>query len=154
MLDLVLLIILIAWFFGISFGAALHGLLQFVGIAVVIGIVIAGISLYGEISQFKGPVAQPAKKPVQKVQKPVKKKPSKHGDLFVWVCLFIASYCITAIIFMLCQFNWSVNFDFEPYWLSGLLNIALPFALPTIPFDIYMIYRVIKKHVGKNRRAS
>ena len=151
MLELLGLIALIAIIFGISFGAALHGMLMFVGIGVVIAIILSIIGTYMESTSVRTPTMQAPKtvnRPIQVPQKPTNKKPSKHGDLFVWVCLFIASYCITVIVLAICGYR---AFFWEPYWLSGLLSLAIP----TIPFDIYLAYHIIKKRVGnKNRHVS
>ena len=165
MLDFLILVILVAIFFGISLTAALHGILQVILWIIVISVVLT--LAFPFLEKFWHWFTTPAKEP-NKTVKPIqpklalsksaqakykKSKENKSSSIIGWVIYFIVSYFITSMFIVIFQDRTGTT-----TWYTSLphpIGIIIEFLLPCIPFIVTLAYSLIKKHVGKkNQRAS
>lgn len=144
-MTLIVIVVLIAWFFGISYGAALHGILNFVVWAVAIGAVLCAINSFLEPSTTTiGNIAPKH----QKSPKPPKEYPLL-GKIAGWAAFFVASYLITDLFFIIIGL-WENS-------RASLAQLVLMFLLPALPFSMVVAYRLgrillAKKRVQKKTR--
>ena len=150
MLDLLVLVILVAIFFGISLTAALHGILQAVGIIILIGIVFLFLQPWFEKLPEPAQKPQPAPQPkaIQQRTVIVKKKPKKDHNIFLWVIFFIISYLITGLFLTATEINRSTEYlrSADGTWLVLTMNM--------LPFIIVLSYHLIKKFIASKKRTK
>lgn len=144
--ELIGIVILVAVFFGISFSAALHGIISFVLWASVIGVV-----LYGIVSLFANS-SKTADVPQNKIQaSPVPRKitketePIKIPSFVKWLTFFIISYLIT-LLFM-------TAIGLSEMCIKYNVPIWVDFSIPALPFILVLVISLIKNGVQNKKRA-
>ena len=146
MLDILILVILIAWVFGISYSAAAQGLLSFVlwiilicFIIVIVGDILDGIKVQQPLSK-KAKTPKPILAPTK--TKPAKKKEhSKISTIISWAMCFIVCYIITTLLLVIFGIWDNIN---APMWIV--------LAIPSLPFVIILGNSLIRKYI-KNKKA-
>ena len=129
--DLLVLVILVAIFFGISLTAALQGVLNIIFWVIFGCVILYGLSLIPEKEVKK---IEPQKRPT----KPMKKSTSRAIG---WVAFFFVSYLITILFLII------INFRVP----SPVLNLVLTLTIPCLPFLLAFIISIIKKHAKRKR---
>jgi hypothetical protein len=133
MIDVLVTVILIAWFFGISYTAALHGLINFIIWIIVLGFIfIIAQDLFAPVEISSAPVKK-LKKPEKGIKIPASVK---------WLFYFFLSYLITSLIAIIIGV-WD-SASTLPLWLLLLI--------PALPFDIILIRHLIKKATTKRHK--
>ena len=133
MVDILVTVILIAWFFGISYTAALHGLINFIVWIVMLGFIFIIIQdLFAPVDISPAPIKKP-QKPVKDIKIPVFVK---------WLFYFFLSYLITSLLAIIIGV-WGPTTTLPP-WLLILI--------PTLPFDIILIRHLIRKTTTKRHK--
>lgn len=139
------IVVLVAWFLGISYGAVLQGVANFVIWALVIGAVLCvAINL---LIPTNTSVEAPAPKQ-RKNAKPPKEYPTLRKAVG-WVAFFIASYLITDLIFI------AMGLWETPH--ASWTQLVLAVLLPALPFSMVVAHKIIhkmltKKHAQKRAR--
>lgn len=140
------LVILVAMFFGISFSAALHGIISFVLWSLVIGVI-----LYGVISIFTY-LLQPADVPQKTIQtKPVQQKvvrntkPIKVPSFVKWLIFLAVSY-LFSLLFM-------VAIGLSETCIKYNVPVFVHLSIPALPFIVVLAVNLIKK-IPKNKKRT
>lgn len=141
LLELVLFVVLIAWFFGISYGAALHGIINFVFWAVVIGFV---LSLFARTEPTPTPTPTPTPQKPTPPRKPIKLPPKLKSTL-KWIIIFVVTYLITDLFLIAIGLGEQFIRHNVPLWIS--------FSLPSIPFTMIVARHLIKKKTKTKKRT-
>lgn len=139
MVDLLVLVILVSIFFGISLTSALHGILGSLGAVIVIGIV---LSLICSDFMSSNTSSQPAQKATPRTE--IKDKPKKKHPILVWSTFFIISYFISLMFLVATGID-----EGTEYMRNG--GRWLKFVLPIIPFIIVFIISLVFKYKSKKR---
>lgn len=139
------MVVLIAWFFGISYGAVLHGMLNFMIWVVIIGVILCVLGYILKPVPTNTPNKAPKR---QKTTKPPKEHPLAR-KIAGWTAFFVASYLI-ADLFLIIIGIWET-----PH--TSLAQLVLILLLPAVPFSIVATHRIIrktptKKHALKKAR--
>ena len=137
LLKLVLAVILIAWFLGISYSAALHGILTTLAVTIIVSIVLPFIAPWFEPIDTLSEPPKP-KAPIHQA----KYKPIKVPSFVKWVVFFVISYLITDLFIIIIGVLETPHP--APMWLY--------ICLPTLPFDAVLIAYFIKKLLKKRTR--
>ena len=135
MLDLVLIVLLVAWFFGISYGAALHGILNFALWAIVIGAILAVVTWALALVPDPAQKAKP-----KKATKPAKKHPALR-----WLAFFLTSYLITGLFFT------AIGIWETPHITAW--HLVMIILLPALPFSIVAAYYLGRKMTARKKRT-
>ena len=133
-------VVLLSWFFGVSYGAVLHGMLNFMIWAIVIGAILCVIAYLFSPVPIDNPNTIP--KQQKKVTRPVKEHPVAR-KIAGGVAFFIISYLMTDLILVILGI-WEV-----PHLSPA--HIVLVFLLPAFPFLVVVAYRLIQKMCKKKR---
>lgn len=131
MVDFIVLVVLVAWFFGISYGAALHGVLSFFlwGFLVCVIVTVVGCFLDAK-KDFFAPT-------------PVKKAPKRAPKLnphpiLKWIVRLLVSYFITFLLIVIIS---NGNTDVPLY---------VTLLLPLSPFLIMLAVSIM----GRNKKRA
>lgn len=135
--DFIILVILVAWFFGISYGAALHGIINFVFWTILFSIAFTFIK--DLITTPATPQPQPKEVPKAKVTKPSKPMPKA----VYWGVYFFVSYLIT-FLFLIIIGIWETPYP-APMWLVA--------GLPSLPFALTLGVHLVRKHRTNKKRT-
>lgn len=133
------IVVLIAWFFGISYGAVLHGMLNFMIWVVVIGVILCVVSYLLKPVPANTTNIVPKR---QKTTKPPKDHPLAR-KIAGWMAFFIASYLVTDL-FLIITGLWETP-------RTSLVQLILILLLPVVPFSIVATHRIIRKNPTKKR---
>lgn len=136
-------VILVAWFFGISYSAALHGMLWFLFWVIVIGI---GITLLAPLFEPVEPENKKIKQVKPKKDPKTIKFPTWLKGLLKWALIFSIGYFITLMALGALGISEQLIANNSALWLQ--------FSLPSIPFAIYLLARIVKKYLKTKKRTN
>ncbi|MBR3254231.1 hypothetical protein IKF88_00655 [Candidatus Saccharibacteria bacterium] len=140
LITIVLTVVLVAWFFGVSYTAALHGIISFIFWSLAIGAVL--YVLWYLFAPLDTPPEKPKPQP-----KPIKEvKPFKIPPVVKWITFFIISY-LFSIIFM-------AAIGLAEACIKYKVPIVIEFAIPTLPFVVVLVCHIIKSHIKPTKKRT
>lgn len=139
MLDFLILVILVAIFFGISLTSAMHGII--IAFLVITGVSFLLLIISPFLAKLWVNITTPATK--SKAVKQTPKQPAKKHPISSWMFFFVTSYLITFLLLVITGVSERLT-NQKLYYLD--------FLLPVIPFIIVFGYSTIKKIIHKKAR--